>query len=55
MRVYVGNNVSVRYLVQVSWLLIGQQGWDIYSGIGPYFPLAGGLCKLYAKPEENYI
>jgi hypothetical protein len=23
--------------------------WDISSGIGPCFPLAGGLCKSYAN------
>jgi hypothetical protein len=23
--------------------------WDISLGIGPPFPLAGGLCKLYAN------
>jgi hypothetical protein len=33
------------YLVQVSLLLIGQQG----LGIGPWFPLAGGLLKFYAN------
>jgi hypothetical protein len=52
MRVNVGNNVSVRYLVQVSWtigFLLVSGVWDISSGIGPYFPLAGGLCKLYAN------
>jgi hypothetical protein len=41
-------------LVQVSLLLIGQQGlgvWDISSGIGPCFLLAGGLYKLYANTE----
>jgi len=36
------NNFSGVYLVQVSLLLISQQG------------LAGGLCKLYVTPEENY-
>jgi hypothetical protein len=24
---------------------------DISSGIGPLFPLAGGLCKFYAKVQ----
>jgi hypothetical protein len=40
MQVYVGNNVSSVYLVQVSLLLIGQQGrvWDISSVIA-YRPL----------------
>jgi hypothetical protein len=37
------------YLVQVSLILIGQQVWEISSGIGPCFPLAGALCKLYAN------
>jgi hypothetical protein len=23
--------------------------WDISSGIGPCFPLTGGLCKFYAN------
>jgi hypothetical protein len=30
-------------------LLIGSRVWDISSGISPCFPLAGGLCKLYAN------
>jgi hypothetical protein len=30
-------------------LLIGQQGLVDSSGIGPCFPLAGGLCKFYAN------
>jgi hypothetical protein len=33
--------------------LIGQQVWENSSGIGPCFPLAGGLCKFKAMPEEN--
>jgi hypothetical protein len=37
------NNVSGVYLVQVSLLLIGQQG------VGQFFPLAGGFCKFYAN------
>jgi hypothetical protein len=37
------------YFVQISLLLTGQQGWDISSGFGPCFPLAGGLCKFYAN------
>jgi hypothetical protein len=47
------NNVSGVYLVQVSLLLIGQQGLGHFFSIGPCFPLAGGLCKFYATPEEN--
>jgi hypothetical protein len=44
------NNVVGVFLVQVSLLLIGQQGLvNFFSGIGPCFPLAGGLCKLYAN------
>jgi hypothetical protein len=38
----------------VSWV------WGISSGIGPCFPLAGGLCKFYAKaggkqPIQRYL
>jgi hypothetical protein len=43
------NNVNGVYLVQVSLVLINQQGFFISSGIGPCFQLAGGLCKLYAN------
>jgi hypothetical protein len=39
------------YLVQVSLLLISQQGFRYFSGIGPCFSLAGGLCKFYANAE----
>ncbi len=42
-------NVVGVYLVQVSLLIIGQQGLEISLGIGPWFPLAGGLCKFYAN------
>jgi hypothetical protein len=35
--------------VQVSLLLNCQQGLEHFFGIGPCFPLAGGLCKLYAN------
>jgi hypothetical protein len=42
-------NVISVYLVQVSLLLIGQQGWDISPGTGHCFSLAGGLCKFYAN------
>ncbi len=36
------------------WSLVSRV-WDISSGIGLCFPLAGGLCKLYSTstPEEN--
>jgi hypothetical protein len=37
------------YLNQVSSLLTGQQGLVGFSGIGPCFPLARGLCKFYAN------
>ncbi len=47
------NNVSGVYLVQVSLLLVGQQVWDTSSGIGPCFPLAGGLCKFYANARSK--
>jgi hypothetical protein len=47
------NNVSGVYLVQVSLLLIGQQGLVDSSGIGPCFPFAGGLCKFYVNAGEN--
>ncbi len=46
------NNVSgvYMYLVQVSLILILVSGvGDISSGISPCFPLAGGLCKLFAN------
>jgi hypothetical protein len=38
------NNVTCLHLVQVSLLAFH---WS--TGIGPYFPLAGGLCKFYAN------
>jgi hypothetical protein len=37
------------YLTQLSLLPIGQQHLVGSSGIGPCFPLAGGLCKFYAN------
>ncbi len=30
-------------------MLVPARVWDISSGIGPCFPLAGGLCKFYAN------
>jgi hypothetical protein len=27
--------------------------WDISSGIGPCFPLAGVLCKFYANATDK--
>jgi hypothetical protein len=29
--------------------LLASRVWEISSGIGPCFPLAGGLCKFYAN------
>ncbi len=40
------------YLVQVSLLLIGQQGLGHFSGLGHYFPLVGGLCKLGCPSKQ---
>jgi hypothetical protein len=39
------------YLIQVSLLIIGQQGLvDFFDiGIEPCFLLTGGLCKFYAN------
>jgi hypothetical protein len=31
------------------FLLLVSRVWEISSGIGPCFPLAGGLCKFYAN------
>ncbi len=49
---WLNNDVGV-YLVQVSLLLIGQQGLGISAGIGPCFLLAEGLCKFYANAGGN--
>ena len=43
------NNVSGVYLIQVSLLLIGQQGLGHVFRYRPCFQLAGGLCKFYAS------
>jgi hypothetical protein len=43
------NIVSGVYLVQFPCFLLVSKVWDIPSGIGPCFPLAGGLCKFYAN------
>jgi hypothetical protein len=40
---------SGMYLVRVSLLLIGPQGLGHFFRFWPYFPLAGGLYKLYAN------
>jgi hypothetical protein len=29
--------------------------WDISSGTGPCFPLAGGLCRQYTNGKENLL
>jgi hypothetical protein len=43
------NNVVGVYLVQVSWLLLGQQDLGDFFRYGPCFLLAEGLCKFYAN------
>jgi hypothetical protein len=49
----------LRWLNNVRWhvfspgFLAPQGSRQVSSGIGPCFPLAGGLCKFYAKLEEN--
>jgi hypothetical protein len=43
------NNVIGVYLVQLSLLLLGQQGLGHFSRYWPLLPLAGGLCKFYAN------
>jgi hypothetical protein len=40
------NNVVGVYLAHFPCFLLV---WDISSGIGPCFPLAGGLCRFYAN------
>jgi hypothetical protein len=40
------NYVSGVYLFRVSLLLIGQLGLGLFLGVGPCFPMAGGLCKF---------
>ncbi len=37
------------YLVQVSLLLIGKQGFRHFVRYWPLLPLAGGLCKFYVN------
>jgi hypothetical protein len=54
MRVCLGfSNVSGVYLTQVSFFLLVSSVWKISLGIGPCFPLAGGLCKFTPTLEEN--
>ncbi len=33
--------------------LLVSRVWDISSGIGPYFPLAGGLCKFVPQHQRK--
>ncbi len=42
---------------RIPCFLLVSRVWDISSGIGPCFPLAGGLCKFYAptlKENDQY-
>jgi hypothetical protein len=43
------NNVSGVFFIQVSLLLIGNQGLGIPSGIGLYFPLPWRIVQIYAN------
>jgi hypothetical protein len=45
MRVYVG----LKMLEACISLALVSRVWEISSGIGPFFLLAGGLCKFYTK------
>jgi hypothetical protein len=50
MRVFIGLLMLLAsYLVQVSLLLIGQQGFVDFRYRPFCFPLAGGLCKFYTN------
>jgi hypothetical protein len=42
-------NVTGMYLARFPYFLLVSRVWDISSGIVPFFPLAGGLCKFYAN------
>jgi hypothetical protein len=48
-------SASLRWLIMLSassgfpCFLLVSRVWDISSGIGPCFPLAGGLCNFYAN------
>ncbi len=44
------DNVSGVPQAHFSLLLIGQQGFNIFSGTGPCFPLAGRFWRRY--PEK---
>jgi hypothetical protein len=43
------NNFSGCTLSRYPCFLLVSRIWDISSGIGPCFPLAGGLCWFYAN------
>jgi hypothetical protein len=43
------NNIGGVYLTQVPCFLLVSRIWQISSGIGPFFPFSGGLCKFYAN------
>ncbi len=50
MRVYVGlTMLSASTKFRFPCFLLVSRVWEISSGIGPCFPLAGGLCKFYAN------
>jgi hypothetical protein len=48
--VFLAVNASLRWLNNVS----GVRDLEHFSGIGPCFPLAGGLCKFYANTNPLY-
>jgi hypothetical protein len=54
MRVYIGLIMlaACTYSRFPCFLLVSRV-WEISSGIGPCFPLVGGLCKLYANAGEK--
>ncbi len=43
------NNISGVYIVQVSWLLIGQQGLVQFFR----YPIGWRIVKLYTNASEN--
>jgi hypothetical protein len=51
------NNISGAVYLQLSLgfraFLLASRVWDIFSGIGPCFPLGGGLCKFFANVGEK--
>jgi hypothetical protein len=46
------NNVGSAYLVQVSLILIGQQGWGHFSGIGLAFDWLEDFANCRPTPEK---